>query len=70
MTQLDRSETVGITFLKVVQYVAGRQVGREVGNLAYLPADEAKRLVDSGTACYLSDPERRSKVKAAEAIYG
>lgn len=64
------NETVGVTFLKVVQYVAGRQYSRTVGNLAYLPADEARRLVESGTACYLSDPERHSKVKAAETIYG
>jgi hypothetical protein len=45
-------------------------VGREVGNLAYFPADEARRLVENGTACYVDDPERHRKVKAAEAIYG
>jgi hypothetical protein len=70
MALLDRDGNVGVTFIKVVQYIAGRQVGREVGNLAYFPAAEAKRLVDSGTACYVDDPERRSKVKAATAIFG
>jgi hypothetical protein len=35
------NEKVGITFLKVVQYIAGVQPSREPGNVAYFPADEA-----------------------------
>jgi hypothetical protein len=70
MTYRNGNENVGITFLKVVQYIAGRQRSREVGNIAYLPADDARRLVESGTACYASDPERHSKVRAAQTIYG
>jgi hypothetical protein len=70
MALLDRDGNVGVTFLKVVQYRAGRQLGRTVGNIAYFPAAEALRLVENGTACYLDDPECRRKVKAAEAIYG
>jgi hypothetical protein len=70
MALLDRDGNVGVTFLKVVQYVAGRQLSRTVGNVAYFPAAEAARLVENGTACYVDDPERHRKVKAAEAIYG
>jgi hypothetical protein len=70
MALLDRDGNVGVTFIRVVQYIAARQVGREVGNLAYFPADEARRLVENGTACYVDDPERRRKLKAAEAVYG
>jgi hypothetical protein len=64
------NEKVGVTFIKVVQFIAGRQLARQVGNVAYFPAAEAKALVENGTACYVNDPERRSKMKAAEAVYG